>query len=332
MNMRVWTLLLWLAGGGVVWSAELDAQVVREAAERGLRLIERSAAIGIEERPNCFTCHHSGLPVLSAVTARARGVVVDEEHVAEQTRFTAATLAKGRERFLEGKGQGGQAFSAGSALWALKLGGWEPDEATRAVVEYLLGHQRDLGHWKPPSIRPPAEESPFSATYVVIEGLQRYADESQRERAYERIRGAREWLLATPASTTEDRVFRLRALAATEAGEEQVREAAQRLMETQRADGGWAQFEDMESDAYATGTVLAALAQTKSLRQGDDAFDRGARWLLENQQADGSWHVRSRSKPFQSYFESGYPHGPDQFISITAACWAVTALLLWLPD
>ena len=63
----------------------------------------------------------------------------------------------------------------------------------------------------------------------------------------------------------------------------------------------------------------------------DSAYERGLQWLTKSQHADGSWHVRSRSKPFQSYFESGYPHGKDQFISITAACWATTALLLSLP-
>ena len=41
--------------------------------------------------------------------------------------------------------------------------------------------------------------------------------------------------------------------------------------------------------------------------------------------------VKSRSKPFQTYFESGYPHGKDQFISIAAASWSTTALLLSLP-
>ena len=47
---------------------------------------------------------------------------------------------------------------------------------------------------------------------------------------------------------------------------------------------------------------------------------------------DGTWHVHTRSEPIQSYFESGYPHGEDQFISITAAGWATTALALALPE
>ena len=49
------------------------------------------------------------------------------------------------------------------------------------------------------------------------------------------------------------------------------------------------------------------------------------------QRPDGSWHVRSRSKPFQTYFESGFPHGKDQFISMAATGWATTALALACP-
>jgi hypothetical protein len=41
--------------------------------------------------------------------------------------------------------------------------------------------------------------------------------------------------------------------------------------------------------------------------------------------------VVSRSKPFQTYFESGYPHGKDQFISIAAAGWSTAALALAVP-
>ena len=49
-------------------------------------------------------------------------------------------------------------------------------------------------------------------------------------------------------------------------------------------------------------------------------------WLLKNQKPDGSWYVKTRSRPIQKYFESGFPHGQDQFISISATCWAVLAL------
>ena len=60
-------------------------------------------------------------------------------------------------------------------------------------------------------------------------------------------------------------------------------------------------------------------------------LDGDVTFLLASQLEDGSWLVRSRSKPFQKYFESGFPHGKDQFISCAATGWAVTALALACP-
>src|SRR5262249_16070333 len=102
-------------------------------------------------------------------------------------------------------------------------------------------------------------------------------------------------------------------------------------LKTQRADGGWAQLADMESDAYATASALVALHQAGGLSTESAPYRRGLRYLLATQKEDGSWHVVARAKPIQVYFESGYPHGKDEFISIAAAGWATTALALTLP-
>lgn len=305
-----------------------DEAAIRAAVSRSLPLLERSSVIAIDERSNCFTCHHTGLPVMTVVTARERGFQIDAGNLQTQLQFTTDFLAKGRANYLQGKGQGGQAFTAGSALWTLKLGGSEPDTNTEAVIEYLLGHQKELHHWKPPSIRPPSEESAFSATFFALESIRHFSTTSQQDRATARIAHARDWLLKTPAQNTEDRVFRLWALHSLSAD---TKSAAQDLLHTQCNDGGWSQLENMTSDAYATGTALVALHRTGSVSSDDPAFQRGLQWLLKAQLPDGSWHVVSRAKPFQKYFESGYPHGKDQFISITAACWATTALALALP-
>ena len=43
-------------------------------------------------------------------------------------------------------------------------------------------------------------------------------------------------------------------------------------------------------------------------------------------QDGGTWHVVTHAKPIQTYYESGFPHAADQFISITATAWATLAL------
>jgi hypothetical protein len=308
-----------------------DDAAVRSAIAKSLPLLERSSIIAIEERPNCFTCHNTGLPVMTLLAARERGFPVNADNLKSQVDFTAAFLAKNRENYLKGKGQGGAAFTAGSALWALELGGRPRDATTDAVIEYLIAHQKDLGHWKPPSNRPPSEESPFSTTFVALEGMKAFGNDAQQSRIGERKAQAQKWLLANPAKHTEDLVFRLWSLSVAGAVRDSIQQAAQDLLRKQREDGGWAQLDDMTSDAYATGTALVALHRTGTLAASDPAYQRGLQWLMKAQFADGSWHVRTRSKPIQSYFESGYPHGKDQFISITAACWATTALLLSVP-
>lgn len=301
-----------------------DDASLRAAVAKSLPLLERSSAIAITERSQCFTCHHTGLPVMTFLAARDRGLTIDAANLETQIRFTADSLARGRANYLQGKGQGGAAFMAGSALWTLMLGGWQADATTEAVVEYLLGHQQELNHWEPPSVRPPSEESPFSATYFALEGIRHYASAAQQSRMAARVASARAWLERTPPRNVEDKVFRLQALRTVGAD---VASAVADLLGAQRADGGWVQLETMDSDAYATATALVALHRAGGVSVSDAAYRRGIAWLLDAQRPDGSWQVVSRSEPFQTYFESGYPHGKDQFISITAACWATTALL-----
>ena len=58
----------------------------------------------------------------------------------------------------------------------------------------------------------------------------------------------------------------------------------------------------------------------------DPAVRRGVEFLLRTQLQDGSWYVKSRAVPIQAYFESGFPHGADQWISAAGTAWAVRAL------
>jgi len=301
---------------------------IRAAVARAIPLLEKGSAGSMKERPNCFTCHNLGMPVLALTTARKRGFEIDESLMKDQLQFTADYLDDHRDDFLAGKGTGGQVATAGAALWALETGERKPDEITAAVAEYLLKYQKDLGRWKMTSDRPPTESSHFTANFLAIRGLKAFADTQSRERADARIEQARKWLIATPAKDTEDRAFRLWSLKIAGAADDEIRNAGHELLEKQREDGGWAQIEGMASDAYATGSALVALAESGVSKSEHQAYQRGLRYLLKTQLPDGSWYVKSRSKPFQKYYASGFPHGHDQFVSIAASSWATTALAL----
>jgi hypothetical protein len=336
MNQRIRTAASFGLACCFVTAAKADdsgpaADVIRAAVEKSLPLLVKGAEGSMEKRQNCFTCHNQALPVLALTTARTRGFAIDEAVLRKQLEFTAGFLEKNRSGYLEGRGQGGQADTAGTALWALENGGWKPDATTAAVAEYLLRWQKDLEHWKPQSHRPPTEQSFFTSSYVALRGLKAFGTPEQRERIAARNAQVRQWLLKAPAEDTEDRTSRLRALHVSDAPQEETARAAQELVKTQRADGGWAQLVNMESDPYATSTALVALHTAGGLATTDPVYRKGLRYLLSTQVADGSWHVKTRSEPIQTYYESGYPHGEDQFISIAAASWATTALALASP-
>ena len=179
---------------------------------------------------------------------------------------------------------------------------------------------QDKGHWVNVSNRPPTEASPFTTTFVALAGVRAYLSPDEKAAGDARRAKALAWLRETRPKDTEDRVFRLRALGYL--GEKKdVESATQELLDLQRADGGWAQRPDMDSDAYATASALAAVEDV-----GTPAYRQGLAWLVAAQKPDGSWHVTSRSKPFQPYFESGFPHKKDQFISAHASGWAVVAM------
>ena len=62
--------------------------------------------------------------------------------------------------------------------------------------------------------------------------------------------------------------------------------------------------------AYATGLTLFTLERIR-FPTDHPAYRRAAEFLLRTQCADGSWHVRTRSKPVQTYFDNGDPHGAE---------------------
>jgi hypothetical protein len=302
---------------------------IRAAVAAGLVPLQKGATGHIEQR-TCFGCHNQAAPMLAFATAKDRGFDVPPDLFKAQTAHIASFLDTNRERYQDGRGTGGQVDTAGYAMFTLELAGHKPDENTAAVVAYLLKTQPDRDHWRTSSNRPPTEASDFTATYLAVRALRAWgpAAGADKEKIAKRIETARTWLLKTPAKDTEDRVFRLFALKEAGADAKEVASAAWELQKTQRADGGWSQLDGRRSDAYATGTALVALHQAGGLKTNAPAYRAGVAYLLRTQRSDGTWFVISRSKPFQPYYESGFPYKDSQFISCAASGWATAALAL----
>jgi ankyrin repeat protein len=302
---------------------------VRAAVTRSLPLLQSSSKT-FYERGGCVGCHHNLQAAITVKEARRAGFAVDEALAREELNTLARDIDATREQALEGMvAPGGMATATGYILFALDEQQFPANESTDALVRLLRLMQRSDGRWISP-VRPPIEASEFTATAVSVRALRRYGvDDPEANRVS--LARARRWLESSTPADHEDRVFRLLGLIWIEGSKTLRDEATRALLETQRRDGGWAQTEYRGSDAYATGEALYAL-HAAGVSTGSRACRRGLRYLLDTQLGDGSWLVRTRSNATQSYFESGFPHGEDQFISSAATHWATQALLLSLPD
>ena len=181
-------------------------RVLRDAIARGSCPWIEDRRGGHMAQRKCFACHHQAIPLLALTTARAHGL--GRCRGGETPEFIVRFLDGARRTTARDARQGGQADTAGYALWQLEMGQRPPDATTAAVAEYLLLRQSELGYWKATSNRPPSEASSFTTSYLALRacrpsGLRRKRKGSKNGRR----RG--DWLVKTPARDTEDRVFRL---------------------------------------------------------------------------------------------------------------------------
>jgi len=203
---------------------------------------------------------------------------------------------------------------------------YPPDTATDALARYLKDRQSPDGRWRILTQRPPLESSDIEVTAVSLRAIQIYAPKPRRPEYEKAVQLAADWLVKAQPKTAEDRAFQLLGLVWAGKSKQIIRKSARELLAEQRPDGGWAQLPTLPSDVYATGQALVALKESGALAVSDRAYKRGTRFLLDGQLEDGSWFVKSRSIPFQPYFESDFPHGHDQWISAAATNWATMAL------
>jgi hypothetical protein len=303
----------------------------RTAVVRALSPLQKSLVVYAEKR-DCFSCHNQTVPLVALSIARSRGLAINEEAFDAAVTLTLTDLESGLELYRRGRGQPGGATRAAYALWALELGNRPADEITAAVADFLMKFDRDRDHWTTSSGRVPMEASHFTVTALTLRGLRTFGSKTRPDVAKDRAIKARSWLSKSKPADTEDRVFRVWGLRYAAATPEEIKAAAQELLATQRGDGGWAQIDALASDAYATGSALVALHEAGDVAADDPAYRRGVAFLLRTQKDDGTWFVSSRSRPFQPYFESGFPYGKDQFIAVAASGWAAAALALALPS
>ena len=301
-------------------------QSAREAIERSLPVLQR-ADVGFLKAAGCVSCHNNSLFEMTATAARARGFHVDETSVMSQRNTTRSYMESWRERVLQDIPIPGGTDTISFMLAGLAASHYPPDAATDALARYLLRRQHGNGSLNVATSRPPIESSDIEVTALSIRALQAFAPAPQKAEYSAAVRRAAAWLRQATPLNAQEYAYTLLGLTWARTDKAAMRDTTRTLLTLQRNDGGWSQLPTLQSDAYATGLVLTALAESGSLSTNDAVYLRGTRFLLDTQLGDGSWFVRSRAIPIQPYFESGFPHGHDQFISAAATNWATMALL-----
>lgn len=301
----------------------------REAIARSLPLLQKSDAIFLQ-KSGCVSCHNNTLTAMTIAAVRKQGFALDEQVAKGQVKKIAAFIETWRERALQGVGIPGDSDTVGYILLGLAAENHPPDEATDAMARFVKGQQYPDGGWRIFAHRPPIESSDIQVTAVSLRSLQLYGPKAHRAEYQAAVKRASGFLFKAQPHTPEDRVFQILGLRWAGINPKQpiIRNGVRGILAQQRSDGGWAQLPSIASDAYATGQALVALREAGALPVTHPAYKRGVAFLLKTQLEDGSWYVKSRAMPFQPFFESGFPHGHDQWVSMAASNWATMALAL----
>ena len=303
---------------------------IRNALLSSLPLIQKADASFVPKAA-CVSCHNNSFAAMAVGAARKSGIQVDEKISAGQVKANIFGFEKLRDTmhqgFLQPVGDFFAPFVVANILIGLDAEHYKPDLNTDAAVMYLKSRQAPNGEWLYPVAdpRPPICSDYIGQTVVSMRALQLYAPKLDKA-AYDRsIQLAASWITKAKSNNNEDRSFRVLGLAWAGTDKDATRKAMSELLARQRPDGGWSDLDSLESSVYATGKSLYAL-QIAGLPATDAAYRRAVKYLLSTQQEDGSWYVKTRALALQPYFDGGFPHGYDQWISAAGTSWAVLAL------
>lgn len=338
-------LARWLGGGGSKtavtaaavsaaepgWVGSTNRWGVAMAVASALPALQQTAEVSRESflrhasRQNCVSCHQQYFPLAAVSEAQARGVPVDEA-ARQRLVDTVIQVHRGTGVDEEPLFHPDAPHDYGYALLSLKTAGVGATPETDVLVHHLAVTQQKDGHWEVNLPRPPMQSSDITATALALHGLKHFGWPARAAEFEERIRLARDWLKAARAVTHEELVYQVLGLHWAGVPRSELGGMLERLISSQRANGGWAQLPGLESDAYATGQALYTLHEAGGYTAASPECGRAVRFLMGTQGSDGTWRVRRRAFPFQPTMESGFPHGRDGWISAAGTSWAVMGL------
>jgi ankyrin repeat protein len=301
---------------------------VRDAATRAVATITAAQKVWANSKQVCASCHHQFQPAHAFNAARAHGIPVDES-IARADAATAFSYAD-LDRAIQYTHVIEPAVDDAQRLVAAHAAGVRPNLATAVYVKLLISRQNADGTWDSYHQRPPSSYSRITFAALGLRAVDLFHHPAQTAAAAASVARARRYLETHTAQSTEERAYQLLGLGWARAPRSQRVALAKALQAEQLPDGGWRAIRGRASDVYSTAQTLVALHRAGEVRVTDPAWQRGLTYLLKTQAADGTWRQTSRLFPpaplSPPYFDAGYPGEHDQFLSLSAASWAVMAL------
>ena len=311
---------------------------IRDSVTRAIDVLQRSSDgylnSGVVQQMKCVSCHQQTLPAITYGGAMERGIEVDKVSIARQVQDQFRYWTKEDKiprSYLMAPPQPDAPVVVSYGLLGLSALNYPADELTDAMVRYLASRQAPDGRWRVNDFRPPMQDCSIPATALVVNVLQAYPVPWVEKEMKGILDRATRYLHRAEPHNFNQEAFRLLGLGWAGERKSRLGRYVKDMRKKQQEDGGWAQLDGLPSDAWATGLALLALHTAGGMPVEDEVYQAGVRFLLRTQFDDGSWYVRSRAWPFQPHFESGFPHGKDQWISGAATAWAAMALLLTQP-
>lgn len=318
---------------------KLESPLLTTAAENAIAMLQvtakrsRESFLRNENRQDCTSCHQQTLPMAAVGHARMHSVRLDQEAAREQIGLigTITDIEFKPEFILQSLFHPDPTHTFGYELFGLMSEHQPASYLTDVRVQHLVTIQAGDGRWFMNLPRPPMMSSDVTATALAIQAIKQYGWRGRKIEFDRSVDRGRKWLESVKTETNEESVYQLLGLHWAGVSADKLAPLARALSDRQRPDGGWSQLPTLESDAYATGQVLFALAQVGYLPVTGDSWQRGLRFLLETQEADGTWHVVRRAFPIQPTMVSRFPHHRDSWISASGTSWAVLAITQALP-
>jgi ankyrin repeat protein len=307
------------------------------AIKTSLPLLQESD-VKFSKGAGCTSCHNNSMQAMTVGLARGRGIRVDEASAAAQVQVNIKELEAARDKLHQGYyitpvGEMFADFVLGYQLVGLHAQHCPADLNTDAAAFLIQSRQKSTGEWPYPhaDTRPPICADYIGQTALAMHALQCYTPKGHEAEFEKSIRLAARWLARAKAYQNEDRAWRLTGLVWAGMDKGAIQKAMREVLAAQKDDGGWSDLPSMASTPYATARSLAAL-RIGGLPASHPACKRSIDYLLATQEEDGSWYTRTRALAFQPYFDAGFPHEYDQWISAAATSWATIALTLSLPE